>query len=131
MVVHDHVICTFCFAGGGKVDIIENPKNLKIEEIEAAQLPRMLQDFDLAVINGNYALDAGLSLLTDAVASETSESEGYDSRVNYIVVKEGNEDAPWVEALRECLNREETKQFVDETYKGSVVLALDATLPEE
>ena len=91
----------------------------------------MLQDFDLAVINGNYALDAGLSLLTDAVASETSESEGYDSRVNYIVVKEGNEDAPWVEALRECLNREETKQFVDETYKGSVVLALDATLPEE
>ena len=115
----------------GKVDIIENPKNLKIEEIEAAQLPRMLQDFDLAVINGNYALDAGLSLLTDAVASETSESEGYDSRVNYIVVKEGNEDAPWVEALRECLNREETKQFVDETYKGSVVLALDATLPEE
>ena len=65
------------------------------------------------------------------MASETSESEGYDSRVNYIVVKEGNEDAPWVEALRECLNREETKQFVDETYKGSVVLALDATLQEE
>ena len=50
----------------GKVDIIDNPKNLKIEEIEAAQLPRMLQDFDLAVINGNYALDAGLSLLTGA-----------------------------------------------------------------
>ena len=89
----------------------------------------MLQDFDLAVINGNYALDAGLSLLTDAVASETSESEGYDSRVNYIVVKEGNEDAPWIEALRECLNREETKKFIEDTYQGSVVLALDAEIP--
>lgn len=109
-----------------KLDIIDNPKNLEIVEVEAAQLPRMLADFDLAVINGNYALDAGLSVLTDTVACESSESEGYDERVNYVCVKEGNENAPWVEALRECLSREETKAFIEETYAGSVVLALDA-----
>ena len=63
------------------------------------------------------------------IDSYTGRLNGYDSRVNYIVVKEGNEDAPWIEALRECLNREETKKFIEDTYQGSVVLALDAEIP--
>ncbi len=108
-----------------KLDIVENPKGLKIVEVEAAQLPRMLPDFDLAVINGNYALDAGLSLLTDAVGAEGSDALVYPTRVNYICVKEGNENAPFVEALREALNDEKTVEFITEKYQGSVVLALD------
>ena len=109
-----------------KLDIAENPKNLDIQEIEAAQLPRSLQDVDLAVINGNYALDAGLSLLTDTVGAEGSDALVYAQSVNYIVVKEGNEEAAFVEALREVLNDEATQEFITETYQGSVVLALDA-----
>ena len=109
-----------------KLSITKNEKNLEIVEVEAAQLPRMLPDFDLAVINGNYALDAGLSLLTDTVGAEGSDALVYAQSVNYIVVKEGNEEAAFVEALREVLNDEATQEFITETYQGSVVLALDA-----
>lgn len=114
-----------------KLDIDKNEKKLKIVEVEAAQLPRMLQDFDLAVINGNYALEAGLSLLTDAVGAEGSDALVYRGRVNYIVVKEGNEEAPFVEALREALNDQRTIDFITEKYQGSVVLALDLEPVEE
>lgn len=109
-----------------KLDIIKNEKNLEIVEMEAAQLPRNLQDFDLAVINGNYALDAGLSLLEDTVGAEGSDALVYEGGVNYIVVKEGNEDAAFVAALREALNDQSTIDFITEKYQGSVVLALDA-----
>ncbi len=108
-----------------KLDITKNEKNLNIVEIEAAQLPRMLQDFDLAVINGNYALDAGLSLLTDAVGAEGSDALVYAGSINWVCVKEGNENAPFIAALRECLNDQKTIDFMNEKYKGSVVLALD------
>ncbi len=114
-----------------KLDIIENPKNLNIQELEAAQLPRMLQDFDLAVINGNYALAAGLSLLTDTVGAEGSDALVYQGSVNYICVKEGNENAPFVAALREVFNAPETTEFMNEKYQGSVVLALDLEAEEE
>lgn len=111
-----------------KLDITKNDKNLTIVEMEAAQLPHMLADFDLAVINGNYALSSGLSLLTDTVGAESAASEGYAGLVNYIVVREGNEDAPFVQALREVFNDQRTIDFITETYQGSVVLALDAGL---
>lgn len=112
-----------------KLDIAKNDKKLEIVEVEAAQLPRMLQDFDLAVINGNYALAAGLSLLTDTVGAEDSNAEAYAGGVNYVVVKEGNEEAPFIAALREALNDESTQKFMEEKYQGSVVLALDAEIP--
>jgi D-methionine transport system substrate-binding protein len=108
-----------------KLDIIKNDKKIEIVEVEAAQVPRMLPDFDLAVINGNYALEAGLSLLTDAVGAEDSDALVYAGRVNYIVVREGNEEAPFVEPLREALNDQRTIDFITERYKGSVILALD------
>lgn len=112
-----------------KLDIVENNKKLEFVEAEAAQLPRMLQELDLAVINGNYALAAGLSLLTDTVGAEGSDAVVYASRVNYIVVKEGNEGAPFIAPLRECLNDQRTIDFMTEKYQGSVILALDAVPP--
>ncbi len=113
-----------------KLDITKNEKNLKIIEIEAAQLPRMLQDLDLAVINGNYAMQAGLFLATDAVGAEDSDAEVYKGCVNWLCVKEGNEDAPFVVALRECLNDQRTIDFMTEKYQGSFVLALDLEAEE-
>lgn len=112
-----------------KLDIVKNDKNLEIVEMEAAQLPMMLQDLDLAVINGNYALSGGLSVLTDTVGAEDADAEVYASSVNYLVVKAGNEDAAFVEALREVFNDEATKNFMEEKYQGSVILALDAEIP--
>lgn len=112
-----------------KLDIVTNEKDIVIEEVEAVQLPRMLQDFDFAVINGNYALDAGLSLIDDAVAAEDSDAKVYAGAVNYIVVKEGNEEADFVVALREVLADEATAQFMTDTYKGAVILALDSEAP--
>lgn len=114
-----------------KLDIVVNNKNLNIVEVEAAQLTRMLPDFDLAVINGNYALEAGLSLLTDTVGAEGSDALVYSGNVNWIVVREGNEEAPFVAALREALNDQRTVDFITEKYQGSVVLALDLELETE
>jgi len=108
-----------------KLDIISNPKNLEIVELEAAQIPIRLQEFDLAVINGNYAMQFGLWVSTDAVGSEGSDALVYRSSVNYIVVKEGNEDAAFVQAFREALNDETTIAFMTEKYQGAIVLALD------
>ena len=75
-------------------DITENPHNLKIEEIEAAQLPRTVQDVDFAVINGNYAMEAGFSVGKDALATEDASSEAAQTYANVLVVKEGNENDP-------------------------------------
>lgn len=108
-----------------KLDIIENAKNLDIVEMDADLLPLMLQDLDLAVINGNYALEHGLSLIEDTVSAEGSDALAYRGSVNWVVVKEGNEDAPFIEALREALNDPSTVEFMNETYQGAVVLALD------
>ena len=107
--------------GAIKADIVENPKNLDIVEMEAAQLPRTLASVDMAVINGNYALQAGLSVTEDAIASETAESVGAQTYANVLVVKEGNEDNEAVKALVEVLKGEEIKAFIEETFKGSVV----------
>lgn len=102
-------------------DIAENPHNVEFVEMEAAQISRILGEVSFAVINGNYALDAGLNAQTDALATETSDSEAAKTYVNIIVVKEGNENNEGVKALVEVLKSEEMKSFIEETYEGSVV----------
>ena len=84
-------------------DITENPHNLKIQEIEAAQLPRTVQDVDFAVINGNYAMEAGFSVGKDALATEDASSEAAQTYANVLVVKEGNENDPAIQALYAAL----------------------------
>ena len=103
-----------------KADIAENPKNLDIVELEANQLPVRLADVDMAVINGNYAIDAGLKV-ADAVAIEAADGEAATAYVNVLAVKEGNEDSPAIQALAAALTSQEVKDFIDETYAGSVV----------
>ena len=103
-----------------KLDIAENPKNLDIVELEANQLPVRLADVDMAVINGNYAIDAGLKV-ADAVAIEAADGEAATAYVNVLAVKEGNEDSPAIQALAAALTSQEVKDFIDETYAGAVV----------
>lgn len=105
-----------------KLDIAENPLNLDIQEIEAAQLPRSLADVDMAVINGNYAIEAGMNAAEDALAIEDKDSEAIRSLyANVLVVREGNEDAPVVQALMECLQSEEVRAFLEEEFGGAVI----------
>lgn len=104
-----------------KLDIEENPHEFEIEEMEAAQLPLVLEDVDIAVINGNYALDAGLNAGTDALAVEDASGDGAKTYANILCVKEGNEDNEAVLALLEVLQSEEVAQFIADTYEGAVV----------
>lgn len=104
-----------------KNDIDENPYGVEIVEIEAAQIPRTLADVDFAVINGNYAAEADLSAATDALAIEDADSEAAQTYANVLVVKEGNEDDPAIQALVAALQSQEVKDFIDETYGGAVV----------
>ena len=103
-----------------KADIAENPKNLEIVELEASQIPSRLADVDLAVINGNYAIDAGLSV-ADALAVESAEGEAATAYANVLAVKEGRETDPAILALVDALKSDEVKTFIDETYDGAVV----------
>ena len=104
-----------------KLDIVENPLNLEIIEIEAAQLPRSLKSVDCAVINGNYAIDAGLKA-SDALAVEDGESEVIQQNyANILVAKEGNETNEALLALAEAMKSEQVKAFIEETYEGAVV----------
>ena len=100
-------------------DIAENPKKLKIEEIEAAQLVRALPDVDLAIINGNYAIQADLKV-ADALAIESAEGTAGTAYVNVLAVKEGRESDPAIQALAKALCSDEVKAFIDETYAGAV-----------
>ena len=102
-------------------DITENPHNLKIEEIEAAQLPRTVQDVDFAVINGNYAMEAGFSVGKDALATEDASSEAAQTYANVLVVKEGNENDPAIQALYAALTSDKVKDYINSTYDGAVV----------
>ncbi len=103
-----------------KADIAENPKNLEIVELEASQLPVRLADVDMAVINGNYAIDAGLKV-ADALAVEAADGEAGTAYVNVLTVKEGRENEPAIQALVEALKSQAVKDFVDQTYDGAVV----------
>ena len=102
-------------------DITDNPHNISFVELAAEQIPRSLQDFDFAVINGNYALQAGLNASTDALAVETSDSEAVQKYVNVVAVREGHENDEGIQALVEVLKSDEIKQFIEDTYQGSVV----------
>ncbi len=103
-----------------KLDIVDNPKNINIQEMEAAQIARALADVDMAVINGNYAIEAGLKV-SDAVAVEDKESEAAKTYANVLVVKEGNENNEAVKALAEALQSDEIKEFMETKYEGAVV----------
>ena len=101
-------------------DIVDNPKNLEFSEMEAAQLPHRLADLDMAVINGNYAIDAGLNM-ADALAIESAEGEAAQAYVNVLAVKEGRESDPAIQALAAALCSDEVKAFIEENYNGAVV----------
>ena len=102
-------------------DITENPHNLQIKEIEAAQLPRTVQDVDFAVINGNYALAAGFSVKNDALATEDASSEAAQTYANILAVKEGRENDPAIQALYAALTSDKVKDYINSTYDGAVV----------
>ena len=104
-----------------KLDIVENPKNLEIQELDAAQLVRALDDVDLAVINGNYAIQGGLSAGKDALAVEDKDSEATQTYANVLAVKEGHEKDAGILALAKALQSEEVKKFIEENYDGAVI----------
>ncbi len=105
------------------LDITDNPKNLEFVEVESAQLPNVLQDVDLAVINGNYALQGGLTISGDAIATEDPDSEIIqDYYVNVLVVREGHENDEKIQALKDALLSDAVRDFINQTYTdGSVV----------
>ncbi len=103
-----------------KESIVENPHNYNIVELEAKLLPETLQDVDVSVINGNYAIGAGLKV-SDALATESAEGLGASTFANIIAVKEGNEDNAAVKALLDVLQSDAVKAFIEETYEGAVV----------
>ncbi len=104
-----------------KNDIAENPKDLKIVEIEAAQLPRSIQDLDIAVVNGNYAIEAGFSVENDALAVEDAESLGAKTYGNVIAVRNGEENSAKTQALIAALKSDAVKTFINDKYAGAVV----------
>jgi len=97
-------------------DIEENPLNVTVDEVEAAQVPNVLQDEDYAVINSNYAISAGLDPMTDALAME----DGTSAYVNVLVCKDGNQDEPKIKALVAALQSQQVKDFMTESYGGAV-----------
>lgn len=100
-------------------DVEENPKNLELIEMDAAALPRALDDVKMAVINTNYALEAGFNPTEDAISIEGSDSPF----ANILVVREGEESKPEIQALYKALTSDDIKTFIDERYKGAVVPA--------
>ena len=99
-------------------DIVDNPKNLKIIEIEAAQLTRSLQDVDMSVINGNFAIQAGLNVSEDAVALEDKDSLAAETFANVLVVREGDENREDLKALANALQSDKVRDFIEKTYGG-------------
>jgi D-methionine transport system substrate-binding protein len=99
-------------------DVTANPKNLRFKELEPAQLPRSLDDVAAAVINNNYAQDAGLSPTEDAVLLESAKDNPY---ANLLAVKHGNEDDPRVKKLAALLTSAEVRKFIEDKYQGSVL----------
>ena len=102
------------------LDIAENPKNLEIVEMEAKNIPHSLPDVAFAVINGNYALQAGLTG-NDALASESADSDAAQTYANILAVRAGEEDSAKTQALVTALTSETCRQFIEETYSGAVV----------
>ncbi|MDR3467858.1 MAG: MetQ/NlpA family ABC transporter substrate-binding protein [Xanthobacteraceae bacterium] len=105
--------------GATVADITDNPKKLRFVELDAAQLPRSLQDVDLASINNNYAVQAGLNPATDAIAREATEGPW----VNILAVREDDKDKPWVGQLIEAYHSEPVREFVQVRFKGTYLPA--------
>ncbi len=104
-----------------KNDIVENPYNVDIVELEAAQVPRVKDEVAFMVLNGNYALEAGFSVAKDAIAYEKADSEAAKTYVNVIAVKEGNENSDKIKALVEVLTSQEIRDYINNTYDGAVI----------
>ncbi|HJB65862.1 MAG TPA: metal ABC transporter substrate-binding protein [Candidatus Mailhella merdavium] len=103
-------------------DILENPKKLKIEELEAAQLVRALPDVDIAVINGNYAILGGLKV-KDALAAESADSIAATTYANIVAIRKGDEQRPELQALLNALRSDKVKEYMIKTYEGAVLPA--------
>ncbi|HEY0212223.1 MAG TPA: MetQ/NlpA family ABC transporter substrate-binding protein [Paenirhodobacter sp.] len=99
------------------LDVTENPKKLKFQELDAAQLPRSLADLDAALINTNYAIASGLNPKTDAIAMESADNP----YVNVLVVRNGDEGKPWVQELVDSYHSPEVKKFIEDKYHGTVL----------
>lgn len=104
-----------------KKDVEENPHNIEIVELDAAQIARVVEELDFVVLNGNYALDAGFNVQTDAIAKEEADSEAAQTYANIIAVKKENKDSEKIKALVEVLQSEEIGTFITDTYEGAVV----------
>lgn len=102
-------------------DIVENPQNIEFVELESAQIPRTLKEVSYGVLNGNYAMEAGLNAREDALLLESEQSGEAQKYVNIIAVKEGNENLDKIKVLMEVLTSDDIKAFIDEKYKGSAV----------
>ena len=103
-------------------DIEENPNNIEIVELEAAQVPRVVNEVAYVVLNGNYALEANYTVKKDALAYEKSDSEAAKTYVNVMAVKEGNENSEKIKALVDVLKSDSIKKFIDEKYDGAVIV---------
>ena len=103
-------------------DIEENPNNIEIVELEAAQVPRVVNEIAYVVLNGNYALEANYTVKKDALAYEKSDSEAAKTYVNVIAVKEGNENSEKIKALVDVLKSDSIKKFINEKYDGAVIV---------
>ena len=102
-------------------DITENPKNLQFSELEAAAVPRAVDDVDAAVINGNYAIEAGFDPTANAIVKEDKDSEAAKPYANIVVVKEGNENLEKIQALIKALTSDEVRDFINKEYNGAVI----------
>ena len=103
-----------------KDSIVENPHNYEIVETKAELLTATLQDVDVAVINGNYAIDAGLKV-SEALAIEAADGTAAEAYVNVLAVNAGHENDEGIQALIKVLKSDKIKTFIEETYEGAVV----------
>lgn len=101
-------------------DIVSNPKNLQLKEVEAATVPNIVADVDIACINGNYAIPAGFKT-ADALATESATSLAAEAYANVLVVKDGNQDSDKIKALVKALTSDEVRTYINDTYAGAVV----------
>lgn len=108
-----------------KQDIVSNPHNIQIEEIEAATIPRVIKDVNYAVINGNYAVQAGFKV-SDALVAEKADSLAAKTFANVVVVRKGDEHKPAIEALDKALTSPAVEQYINNTYHGSVIPIFNA-----
>lgn len=104
-----------------KLDIVDNPYNIEIIELEAAQIPRTLPDVSFGIMNGNYALQAGYTVAENALLYESADSDAAATYVNVIAVKAGNENSDKIKALVDVLKSDAIKDYINETYNGGVI----------